>query len=131
MRSTPIIRTLALTAALGLVACTQPQFFTGPNSPATLRLDAGTGLIHRGESIQLRAVSADPTDRVLSPDLVIWGSSSPNVATVSATGVVQGVGLGSAQISAIYGGESAVVSIGVIERPVCAAALVPQGCPLQ
>lgn len=130
MRRTPVIKALGCLALLGAVACTTAPFSTGQgDESSSLRIDPGATLIHKGQSVQLRAVLSDPADRVLSADLVLWSSSNPSVADVSSGGMVTGLSAGSAQVTAIYRDQAAAVSIGVVDAPACASALqVPEGC---
>jgi uncharacterized protein YjdB len=132
MRNFPFIPTLAGLAALGLLACTQAPFSPATISTSALRVDAARSTIYTGENVQLQAVVVDGSERQLETGDAIWSSSEPNVASVSPDGLVQGVQRGSAEITASYGGETAKVTIGVVQSPACATALgVPQGCPSQ
>ena len=49
---------------------------------------------------------------------VTWSSSNPAVATVSSTGLVTGVSLGTATITATYGEESATATVTVSSGPI-------------
>jgi hypothetical protein len=62
---------------------------------------------------QAGAVLTDAGGLVLSGRSVVWTSSSPGVATVSASGVVTGVGLGSSTITAVSEGLSGSATVTV------------------
>jgi hypothetical protein len=54
-----------------------------------------------------------------------WQSSNPAVATVSATGAVTGVSIGSATITASSAGRSATMAVTVIRTPVATVSITP------
>ena len=114
----------------GLAACSSPEFSSGPNSPGDLRVQLGSQQLHPGESVLLQAFLADPEERSLDGSLVTWSSSAPSVASISSTGLVQGVGLGAAEITATYRSSVATVNIAVVQGAACVTSpdAVPEGC---
>lgn len=116
---------------IGLAACSSPEFSTGPNSPGDLRVHLAANQIHQGESVLLQAVLANPEERFVDGSLVTWSSSAPSVASISSTGLVQGVGLGAAEITATYQSSIATVNIAVVQGAACVTSpdAVPEGCP--
>jgi hypothetical protein len=67
---------------------------------ATVEVTPPSSSIDAGATTQLTATARDASGNVLSGRAVAWTSSDPSVATVSATGLVHGVGPGSARITA-------------------------------
>jgi acid phosphatase type 7 len=63
---------------------------------------------------QLTAVARDASGNTLSGLTLTWTSSNPAVATVSSTGLVKGVALGSATVTAATGGKSGSAAIAVV-----------------
>lgn len=78
-----------------------------------------------GQSTQLSATPRDAQGNVLTGRVVNWSGGSPNVATVSATGVVTGVGIGSTTVTATIDGVSASASITVTQVPVATVTVTP------
>ena len=68
------------------------------------------------ETRTLTATATSPSGQALSGRLFDWSSSAPGVATVSAAGLVTGVGPGSAVITASSGGKSGQTTVRVLAR---------------
>jgi uncharacterized protein YjdB len=62
--------------------------------------------------------------RIVNPALT-WSTSDSRVATVSAQGVVTGVGIGTAQVAATVNGKSGFAQVTVIPTPVATVAVGP------
>jgi hypothetical protein len=75
------------------------------------------------ETLQLSPTLRDAGGSIVTDRPVAWSSGSPNVATVSGSGLVTGVSEGLATITASADGRSASASIRVFSR--CSTALVP------
>ena len=86
---------------------------------------AGAQTVFQGLTLQLSATTRDNTGAILTGRPVNWTTSNPSAATVSASGLVTGVGLGTAQITAESEGVTGGVSITVAPRPVASIALTP------
>lgn len=83
-----------------------------------------------GEAAQLTAEPLDARGAVLPNRPVAWSSSRPNVATVSATGVVSAISPGSAAITATVEGKSGVAAIAVAPAPVASVVVSPNSATL-
>jgi len=86
---------------------------------------AGAQTVFQGLTLQLSATTRDAGGVILSGRPVNWTTSNPAVATVSASGVVTGGALGSAQITAESEGIASSVSVTVSPRPVATVGLTP------
>ena len=86
---------------------------------------AGAQTVFQGLTLQLSATTRDAGGVILSGRPVNWTTSNPAVATVSATGLVTGGALGSAQITAESEGVASSVSVTVSPRPVATVGLTP------
>ena len=77
-----------------------------------------------GGTVQLSATPLDASGNALTDRVVTWTSSAPTVAAVSPSGLVSGVAVGSATITATSGGKSAssAITVGV---PVASVAVSP------
>ncbi len=70
-----------------------------------------------GDVVQLTATALDADGAPLADAVIAWSSSDLSVATVSDSGVVTGVGQGSATITASSGGvaATALVTVGLTQ----------------
>jgi uncharacterized protein YjdB len=85
------------------------------NAPtvASVTVTPSTATIGSGSTVQLSAVAKDANGTVIPGLTVAWSTSNSAVATVDNTGLVTGVGSGSAQITATAGGVFGVSDISV------------------
>ena len=74
---------------------------------------------------QLIATTKDSIGGVLTGRTVTWGSSDPTVATVNANGLVTGVALGTATITATSEGKNGTSTITVTKIPVGSVTVAP------
>ena len=78
-----------------------------------------------GQSTQLTSVVRDPSGGLLTDRIVVWSSTAEGVATVSSTGLVTGVGAGSASVIATAEGVSDTATVTVVAVPVSAVVVSP------
>jgi len=89
-----------------------------PVPVATVRVTLGSASIAVGSTTTATAETLDATGSVLSGREVVWTSSNTAVATVSATGEVRAVAIGTASITATSEGVSGSATITVSPVPV-------------
>jgi trimeric autotransporter adhesin len=93
--------------------------------------------IFSGQTLQLSAIVTDDRGQVLTGRTVSYVSSDPQVATVSASGLVTGVTAGAVTITATSEGASGTATITVAPEPVFSVVVSPStatlsvGQPLQ
>jgi hypothetical protein len=73
----------------------------------------------------MSAETRDASGAAVTGRVVTWASSDPGKATVSATGVVTGVDVGTATITATSEGRSAATTVTVLRAPVAGVMFVP------
>ena len=83
----------------------------------TLTLTTASASVTVGQTVQLAATPKDILGNPLAGRTVTWSSSAPSVATVSSSGLVSGVAMGSATISATSGGVAATAVLTVTADP--------------
>lgn len=112
--------TWALVSAL-LAACggaesggTGPGTGPGAAPVASVAVAPGNDTIIVADSIQLTATPKDSAGSSLSGRVVTWTSSASSVATVTSSGLVRTVGMGSATIMASVGTASGSVAVTVV-----------------
>ncbi|HXI64886.1 MAG TPA: Ig-like domain-containing protein [Gemmatimonadales bacterium] len=88
---------------------------TGPL--VSLTVVPGAASVSQGDSLQLQAIPRDAVGDTLSGRSVVWSTSAPNVATVSAAGLVKGVGIGRVTVSATSEGKQGNAAIAVLQAP--------------
>jgi Bacterial Ig-like domain (group 2) len=89
---------------------------TGTDAPtpvASVTVSLAELTLPVGESQQLTAIMRDQAGNQLDGRSVTWATTEPTVATVSATGLVTGVGPGAATVTATSEGKSGSVAVSV------------------
>ncbi|MCC6430794.1 MAG: Ig-like domain-containing protein, partial [Gemmatimonadaceae bacterium] len=81
---------------------------------ATIGVSLGSPSLLVGATTQATAVARDSVGGLLTGRAVVWSSSNPAVATVSAGGVVTAVALGTASIRATSEGVTGATSVSVV-----------------
>src|SRR5437762_1769684 len=94
---------------------------------AGVSVSPGAPSVAIGGTAQLTAVLRDANGNPLSGRTVTWATSNGGVATVSATGLVTGVAVGGAMITATSEGKSgtATVTVTAVAVPVASVAVNP------
>ncbi|MEO7996489.1 MAG: Ig-like domain-containing protein [Gemmatimonadaceae bacterium] len=115
---------IAATAGGALTAC------GGDSTPApivvgTLTISPAVPTVAIGRTVKLSAEVKSTGGQVLTDRQVKWTSGSPSIAGVTDSGVVTGVSLGSALITATSEGKTATVSIKITPDPCDIDAAVP------
>jgi alpha-tubulin suppressor-like RCC1 family protein len=95
----------------------------GPASVASVLVTPAVNTVLVGSSTQLAAVARDSVNNTLTGRTITWSSSAVQVATVSANGLVTGVGEGAVTITATSEGKTANATVNV-SRPAQAQAPV-------
>ena len=94
---------------------------------ALVRISPPAGNVAVGGTLTLQGEALDGTGELLPNRLLEWSSSAPAVASVNATGVVTGVSLGQATISATGEGRTGTALITVSPTPIATIGISPNG----
>jgi len=94
---------------------------------ALVRVSPPAGNVVIGGTLTLQGEALDGTGAVLPNRLLEWASSAPTIATVSNTGVVTGVAVGQATISATGEGKTGTAIVTVLPSPVVSITVQPNG----
>jgi uncharacterized protein YjdB len=92
---------------------------------ASVRVSPAPASATVGQTVQLTAATLDSTGATLSGRVVTWASSNSGLATVSASGLVTGVAVGSATITATSEGKSGTAAVTVAPEPVASVSVAP------
>jgi len=103
----------ALVVALAVAV---PACDSGPQTAATVVLDAPTNTLLVGQSVQITPTVKDGSGKILVNRPIIYQSSAPTIAAVSSTGQVVALAPGSATVSATV--DAATGSLSIIVSPV-------------
>jgi len=95
------LSTCALLAAV--TSCGSDSTGTGNRVVASVIVSGTRSNVAVGKTLQLTAVGLDANGFPVTGAIFQWSSSNPSIASVSNTGVVTGVALGSATITALTG----------------------------
>ena len=114
----PASRTLLLAAIIAVGCGGEPNAPQGgdPNAPppvALLSVTPGSATLFPQQTNQLTASALDAAGNVLTGRTITWSSSAPAVATVSASGLLTAVTVGTATITATCEGKSGAAAITV------------------
>jgi uncharacterized protein YjdB len=113
---------VTITATCGRRSATLPVTVLIPI--ASLHLQPGGTKLHPGDELQFAVTLTDPEGNPLDGRSTQWSSSDERVATVSTTGLVSAIALGTAFIRAEAEGERDSVVIEV-QAPVASVAVTP------
>ncbi len=123
----------------------------GPTAPSptptptptvqTITVTPNSASLKPGDTLRLTAVPRDASGNALSGAAINWSSNPQNVATVSSSGLITAIAVGTATVTAGVGGVSGTASI-IIQQPPSPgtarvielnypAALLARGQPLQ
>lgn len=87
---------------------------TVPVAVATVTMSVATQRLTPGQQTTLTATTKDIAGFTLVGRTIAWSTSNPSVAVVTQAGLVTGIALGSATITATSEGKSATTSVSVI-----------------
>ena len=102
-----------------------------PPSVGSVTIVPNGATIDSGKTVTLTATVRDSAGNALSGRAVSWSNNGSSVATVSQSGVVTGVALGSAPITARSDTASASVIVTVRRVPVASVIVVPSSATIQ
>jgi hypothetical protein len=127
------VRAAAVAALVALAACSGgggggPP--TGSNPVASVTVTGPAASVAAGSTLQLTAAPKDASGRAVSAS-VAWFSTAEAVATVSASGLVTGVDVGTATIRAVAGGVEGSMQVTVTPMPVATVVVSPDAVTLQ
>ena len=107
----------AVSITLTLLGCQDaaaPLSTVKPVPVAFVTVEPPTASVLAGQTVQLTATTRDADQKVLTERVVTWASGNTAVATVSAAGLVTGVAVGRATITATSEAKSAAAAIEVV-----------------
>ena len=118
-----------ITATSGSVSGTATVTVTGPAPVATVTVTPGTPSIGVAKTVQLTATLKDSAGNTLTGRTVTWASGSTLIATVNSSGLVTGVAVGSATITATSGTVSGSTTVTVTPPASVASVTVTPATP--
>jgi uncharacterized protein YjdB len=96
-----------------------------PIPVATVTPSLAQVTVYVGQTVQLGLTAKDVTGGIVTGRSVTWTSTSPNVATVSAQGLVTAVAPGAAAITGSIEGKTATTAMAVAVVPVSTVSISP------
>lgn len=126
IRPSTLRRATVWTVAAVVAACsTATTDLVGGGDVATVSITPSTTTVAIGAQVPLQALVKDPDGKTLGGVPVVWSVQNSTVATISSTGVVTGVALGSTQVAASANGKSGIATITVERTPVASVIVRP------
>ena len=110
-------RSILLAALVALAACKDSPVEPGQTTPSVVAITSPQTVLVVGGSVTLTATVYDQDGKKINNAAVEWRSLTPNVATVSASGVVTGVATGQATIEAESSGRKGSINLTVDPDP--------------
>jgi uncharacterized protein YjdB len=92
---------------------------------ASVSVTPSTSAIAAGQTVTLAATTLDASGNTLVGRVIGWSSSDNAIATVSSSGVVTGVSVGTATITASSEGQSGIATVTVGAVPVASVTVSP------
>jgi trimeric autotransporter adhesin len=111
-------------AAGGLTASVPATATAAAVQVAAVKITPSTLTLNPGNTLQLAAVTTDASGNTLTGQPVTWSSSNTSAATVSTSGVVSAVAVGSTVITATSGGKSGIANVTVVAQSTASVASV-------
>jgi uncharacterized protein YjdB len=111
LKTSPLVRVSVLAGVVSLLACGQAPFSIPETEQSSLHISPSGSTIQTGSNLQLRISVAEGSERGVAPTEALWSSSNPNTVAVTTDGVVIGLAVGQADITAEFGGFRAVSRI--------------------
>lgn len=93
--------------------------------PAQIAISPSSPAIAVGAQLALQAQVHDASGQIVPGATVFWSSNDTSIVAVSSAGVVTGNSVGTTQIAASSGGQSAVVAVTVVPVLVASVAIAP------
>ena len=125
MRSQQSIRTAAWLGLLAAVTACKNDSLDPGGAAASVVITPSTATVAVGANAPLKAEVLDAAGAVIAGTKLVWATEDAAIATVSQSGVVTGVKVGSVQIAASAQGKSAIAQITVNPTPVASVRLSP------
>ena len=104
-----------------------------PTTPvvATVEITATAPTVRLGNTLPLSARLRDAGGGTIDSRAIAWSSGTPSVATVSSTGVVSALAMGTTRIAASAFGRSGTITITVLPREVATVQVLPAAVSLR
>jgi hypothetical protein len=125
----PRLALLSVCTLVSAIACSGDS--SGPPAVASVDVSAPGSDLQVGGTLQLTATAKDAKGTALSGRNISWTSASSAIATVSNSGVVTGVTVGSAVITATVEGKSGSQTVNVVPPPVATVSVTVASGTLQ
>ena len=97
---------------------------------ASVTVSPATSDVPIGQTMPLTATLADASGNTLSGRVIAWSSNQTSIATVSSSGVVTGVSMGTATITAMSEGQVGTATVNVIAPGVRTVQVLPSSATI-
>ena len=108
-----------------LSSCGRESLEPDPGDVESIVVTPAIATVSIGSSIELSAQVLDASGISVPDRPVHWASEDPQIATVSADGIVTAHGIGTVQVAASTGGRSGLAQVTVTTTPVASVQVTP------
>ncbi len=122
---TPAARRVTGFAVIAAAACTMSTEVDPATNVAAVSITPPTTTVSVGSQVPLQALVQDASGKSIADAHVFWSVQDPSVATISSTGIVTGMGIGTTEIAASVDGKSGIATITVQKAPVASVVVTP------
>ena len=129
MLTQPRLALVSLCTLASALACGGDS--SGPSAVANVDITAPSTSVAVGGTLQLTATAHDSKGNAVTGRPVTWVTGTATIATVSANGLVTGVAVGSASITATIGGKTASQTVTVTPPPVATVSVTLEASTLR
>lgn len=118
LMSPPLVRFLAAASVLAIISCGGGETEPPPRVLTSVSVVVAPSPIRPGQTATATATGADQNGAPMTLSAVQWSTSNPSVATVTSSGSVTAVDVGTVQITATSSGKSGEATLTVTTGPV-------------
>jgi len=128
MRSVAIRRGLLWLAAAVVWSCSSATDVVenGGDTISAVEVTPPTSTVAVGAQVPLQAVVKDADGKAVTGASVVWTVQDPKIVSVSSSGVVKGLAVGTTQVAANANGKSGIAAITVQKTPVASVVVLPE-----
>jgi len=113
-RRLALLRNVSVAGLVVLAACTLQELAGLLTKVAAVLVSPTNGNLPVGQTLQLTATPQDASGAPLSGKVVTWGTSDATVATVNSSGLVNGMAVGTATMTATSEAKNGTAAITVM-----------------
>src|SRR5262245_62419158 len=125
LMSRPLVRFLSATSVLAIISCGGGETGPPPHVLTTVSVVVTPASVQAGQTAAATASGADQNGAPMTLAGVQWSTSNPGIATVTSSGSITAVDVGTVQIIATSGGKTGQAALTVTRAVVASVRVTP------